>query len=152
MNDVQTLLTDINTNLLEILKLLGLQNGASVKTPVGTDKTVDLKISRIFTTIGISANLSGYKFLREAIKLTIREPNIINNITTQLYPKVAQIFDTSTSKVERAIRHAIDTSYNRGKMENINSLFGMRVYNSREKPTNSEFIALVADKLMLESV
>lgn len=152
MNDVQALLTDINENLLEILKLLGTHNYSYANTPVKDDNTVDKKIAHIFITIGIPANLSGYKYFREAIKLTMDEPNIINNITTRLYPKIAQMFDTSPSKVERAMRHAIDTSYNRGKMENINSLFGVRVYNSREKPTNSEFIALIADNLMLETI
>ena len=88
--------------------------------------------------------------MREAIKLAIENPEIINSITKQLYPAIAEKFETSASKVERAIRHAIEVAWNRGKIENINSIFGIRVYNSNEKPTNGEFIALVADKMLIE--
>ena len=84
--------------------------------------------------------------------MAVENPEIINSITKRLYPEVARVFDTSASKVERAIRHAIEVAWNRGKIENINSLFGIKVYNHNEKPTNGEFIALVADKMILESV
>ena len=113
---------------------------------------LDEKISNIFITVGIPAHIKGYHFLREAIKMAIDNPEIINNITKRLYPEVAESFNTSASKVERAIRHAIEVAWNRGKIENINSLFGIRVYSHNEKPTNGEFIALVADKMLLESV
>lgn len=114
--------------------------------------SLEEKITNIFITVGIPAHIKGYQFLREAIKLAIDNPDIINSITKKLYPCVAEKFDTSPSKVERAIRHAIEVAWNRGKIENINSLFGVRVYNRNEKPTNGEFIALVADKMLLESV
>lgn len=114
--------------------------------------SVDEKISNIFITVGIPAHIKGYHFLREAIKMAIDNPEIINSITKKLYPQVADKFSTTSSKVERAIRHAIEVAWNRGKIENINSLFGIRVYNYNEKPTNGEFIALVADKMLLESV
>ena len=84
--------------------------------------------------------------------MAIDSPEIINSITKRLYPDVAQRFETSPSKVERAIRHAIEVAWNKGKIENINSLFGVKVYSSNEKPTNGEFIALVADKMMLENI
>ena len=113
-------------------------------------KQLDEKISYIFMTVGIPAHIKGYKFLREAIKLSITEPNIINSITKKLYPSIATKYDTSASKVERAIRHAIEVAWNRGKIENINSLFGVTVYSSNEKPTNGEFIALVADKMLMD--
>lgn len=116
------------------------------------NRTLEEKITNIFITVGIPAHIKGYQFLREAIKLAIDNPDIINSITKKLYPEVAEKFDTSPSKVERAIRHAIEVAWNRGKIENINSLFGVRVYNHNEKPTNGEFIALVADKMLLESV
>lgn len=116
------------------------------------NKSVEEKITNIFITVGIPAHIKGYQFLREAIKMAIDNPEIINSITKRLYPEVARRFDTSPSKVERAIRHAIEVAWNRGKIENINSLFGVRVYNHNEKPTNGEFIALVADKMLLESV
>ena len=113
-------------------------------------KILEEKITNIFITVGIPAHIKGYHFLREAIKLAIDTPEIINSITKKLYPAIAERFDTSPSKVERAIRHAIEVAWNRGKIENINSLFGLRVYNSNEKPTNGEFIALVADKMLIE--
>ncbi len=113
-------------------------------------RVLDEKISNIFITVGIPAHIKGYQFLREAIKMAIDNPEIINSITKQLYPSIAVHFDTTASKVERAIRHAIEVAWNRGKIENINNLFGIKVYNSNEKPTNGEFIALVADKMLIE--
>lgn len=108
------------------------------------------KLSNIFITVGIPAHIKGYQFLREAIKLAIKSPDMINNITKKLYPSIADKYNTSSSKVERAIRHAIEVAWNRGKIENINNLFGIKVYSSTEKPTNGEFIALVADKMLIE--
>lgn len=114
------------------------------------NRIIDEKISNIFITVGIPAHIKGYQFLREAIKMAIDTPDIINSITKKLYPAIAEKFETSASKVERAIRHAIEVAWNRGKIENINSIFGLKVYTSNEKPTNGEFIALVADKMLLE--
>lgn len=114
------------------------------------NRNLEEKISNIFITVGIPAHIKGYQFLREAIKMAIDTPEIINSITKKLYPSIAEKFDTSASKVERAIRHAIEVAWNRGKIENINSLFGLKVYSSNEKPTNGEFIALVADKMIIE--
>lgn len=111
---------------------------------------IEEKITNIFITVGIPAHIKGYQFLREAIKLAIANPDIINSITKKLYPTIAEKYDTSASKVERAIRHAIEVAWNRGKIENINNLFGIKVYSSNEKPTNGEFIALVADKMLIE--
>ena len=113
-------------------------------------KLLDERITNIFITVGIPAHIKGYQFLREAIKMAIDSPEIINSITKKLYPSIADKFDTSASKVERAIRHAIEVAWNRGKIENINNLFGIRVYGNNEKPTNGEFIALVADKMLIE--
>lgn len=114
------------------------------------NKGLDEKITNIFITVGIPAHIKGYQFLREAIKMAIESPEIINSITKRLYPSIASKFETSASKVERAIRHAIEVAWNRGKIENINNLFGIRVYGNNEKPTNGEFIALVADKMLIE--
>ena len=115
-------------------------------------KVVEEKISNVFITVGIPAHIKGYQFLREAIKMAIDTPDIINSITKKLYPSIAEKFETSASKVERAIRHAIEVAWNRGKIENINSLFGLKVYSQNEKPTNGEFIALVADKMLMEGL
>ena len=113
-------------------------------------KVLEEKISNIFITVGIPAHIKGYQFLREAIKMAIEKPDIINSITKRLYPSIAERFTTSSSKVERAIRHAIEVAWNRGKIENINNIFGIKVYSQNEKPTNGEFIALVADKMLIE--
>ena len=114
------------------------------------NKEIEEKISNIFITVGIPAHIKGYQFLREAIKLAMDNPEIINSITKKLYPSIADKFETSASKVERAIRHAIEVAWNRGKIENINNIFGLTVYSNNEKPTNGEFIALVADKMLLD--
>ncbi len=122
--------------------------GGTIK--ITKNKQLEEKITNIFITVGIPAHIKGYQFLREAIKLAIANPEIINSITKKLYPSIAERFDTSASKVERAIRHAIEVAWNRGKIENINQLFGITVYTNNEKPTNGEFIALVADKMLIE--
>ncbi len=114
--------------------------------------TLDEKISEIFIPIGIPPHIKGYSYLREGIKLTVEKPYIINSVTKELYPTVSKKFATTPSKVERAIRHAIEVAWNRGRIDAINAIFGTRVYLGTEKPTNSEFIALVADKLILESM
>lgn len=111
---------------------------------------LDEKLSNIFITVGIPAHIKGYQYLREAIKMSIDNPEIINSITKKLYPGIAERFNTSASKVERAIRHAIEVAWNRGKIENINSIFGIKIYSPNDKPTNGEFIALLADKMILE--
>ena len=113
-------------------------------------RQLDEKISNIFISIGIPAHIKGYQFLREAVKLAVEKPEIIGSITKQLYPTIAERFETSSSKVERGMRHAIEVAWNRGKIENINSLFGLKIYSSNEKPTNGELIALIADKMIME--
>ena len=114
------------------------------------NRMLDERITNIFISVGIPAHIKGYQFLREAIKMAVANPEIINSITKRLYPEVAERFDTSASKVERAIRHAIEVAWNKGKIENINQIFGVKVYSGNEKPTNGEFIALVADKMLIE--
>lgn len=114
--------------------------------------SLDEKISNIFISIGIPPHIKGYQYLREGIKMTIENPAIISNVTKELYPSIGEKFSTSASKVERAIRHAIEVAWNRGRVDAINAIFGVRVYIGSERPTNSEFIALVADKLILEGL
>ena len=126
-----------------------MQNQSSVLS-MKNSKQLDEKISNIFISIGIPAHIKGYQFLREAVKLAVEKPEIIGSITKQLYPTIAERFETSSSKVERGMRHAIEVAWNRGKIENINSLFGLKIYNSNEKPTNGELIALIADKMIME--
>ncbi len=114
--------------------------------------TIEEKISEIFISIGIPPHIKGYGYLREGIKMTIEKPYIINSVTKELYPSIAKKFSTTSSKVERAIRHAIEVAWNRGRIDAINAIFGARIYLGNEKPTNSEFVALVADKLILENM
>ena len=113
-------------------------------------RQLDERISNIFISIGIPAHIKGYQFLREAVKLAVEEPEIIGSITKKLYPTIAERFETSSSKVERGMRHAIEVAWNRGKIENINNIFGLKIYNRNEKPTNGELIALIADKMIMD--
>lgn len=115
-------------------------------------KIIEEQITAIFLTIGIPAHVVGYQFLKEAIKLTLENTNLVNNMTKELYPLVAKKFETNPAKIERSIRNAITTAWNRGKMESINQIFGYQIYGKNDKPTNGEFIALVADKIMLDNV
>ena len=112
--------------------------------------SLDEKISKIFINVGIPPHIKGYVFLREGVKMAVDDPSVINNITKKLYPMIGEKFSTTPSKVERAIRHAIEVAWNRGRIETINSILGVRAYIGAEKPTNGEFIALVADKMLLE--
>ena len=130
--------------------LIYAEENALTISKTDSSKEIEEKITNIFITVGIPAHIKGYQFLREAIKLAMENPDIINSITKRLYPSIAERFDTSASKVERAIRHAIEVAWNRGKIENINNIFGLTVYSNNEKPTNGEFIALVADKMLLD--
>lgn len=112
--------------------------------------SLDEQISKIFLTIGIPPHIRGYSYLREGIKIVVKTPTIMNNVTKSLYPQIAEKFSTSPTKAERAMRHAIESAWNRGRTDCINAIFGIRSYVSCEKPTNSEFIALIADKLILD--
>ncbi len=115
-------------------------------------KLLEERISKIFIAIGIPPHIRGYHYLREGIKQTIENPSIMNSVTKELYPRVAEVYHTTISRVERAMRHAIEVGWNRQRVDVINSLFGVKVYLGNDKPTNSEFIALIADKLILEDL
>ena len=114
------------------------------------EMSLEEKISRIFINVGIPPHIKGYSFLREGVVMAVNNPDIINNITKKLYPQIGEKYNTTSSKVERAIRHAIEVAWNRGRIESINSILGVRAYIGAEKPTNGEFIALIADKMLLE--
>ena len=114
-----------------------------------SEETLEAQISRILHTIGIPAHIKGYAYLRSAIIMTVEDPDIINYVTKSLYPSVAKSHHTTTSRVERAIRHAIEIAWARGDVETLNSFFGDTISRQRGKPTNSEFIAMIADKLRM---
>jgi two-component system response regulator (stage 0 sporulation protein A) len=120
------------------------------KFNVGSEKKLEAKITKIIHEIGIPAHIKGYLYLREAIFMVIEDMDFLGAITKELYPNIAVKFNTTPSRVERAIRHAIEVAWTRGKIDTINKLFGYTVSNNKGKPTNSEFIALIADKLRLE--
>lgn len=111
---------------------------------------LEMKISKMLHSLGIPSHIKGYQYIRESIMLIYKNPYIIGGITKELYPEVAEKFKTTSSRVERAIRHAIEVSWNRGDYEYMEELFGHSVDYDRAKPTNSEFIATVADKLRLD--
>lgn len=117
-----------------------------------SDKPLEIRISDALHMIGIPAHIKGYTYLRSAITMTVNDPDIINFVTKSLYPSVAKEFGTSTSRVERAIRHAIEVAWDRGDVDTLNSLFGYTISRQRGKPTNSEFIALISDKLRLNII
>lgn len=116
------------------------------------DNNVDLEvtISEIMHQIGVPAHIKGYQYLREAIILSINNTEMMNSVTKLLYPTVAKTFNTTPSRVERAIRHAIEVAWDRGDVDVLSSYFGYTIQNSRGKPTNSEFIAMISDKLRLK--
>lgn len=111
---------------------------------------LEIDITNLIHEIGVPAHIKGYQYLRDAISLAVSNMDIIGAITKELYPTVATMNNTTASKVERAIRHAIELAWNRGKLETLDALFGYTVQNDKGKPTNSEFIAIIADKLRLE--
>ena len=121
-------------------------------TPAGSAKEEDMEtqVTRIIHQIGVPAHIKGYQYLRTAILMTIQDSDIINSVTKVLYPSVAKQYQTTTSRVERAIRHAIEVAWDRGDLDTLNGYFGYTIQNSRGKPTNSEFIAMIADNMRLK--
>lgn len=111
---------------------------------------IEVKVTEILHQIGVPAHIKGYHYLRDSIIMSVENPDIINAVTKQLYPSVAKKYNTTSSRVERAIRHAIEVAWDRGDVDILNSYFGYTIHNSRGKPTNSEFIAMISDKLRLQ--
>ncbi|MFD1138595.1 sporulation transcription factor Spo0A [Paenibacillus urinalis] len=118
--------------------------------PIGKTKNLDASITSIIHEIGVPAHIKGYQYLREAITMVYNNIEILGAITKTLYPAIAEKFKTTPSRVERAIRHAIEVAWTRGNIDSISHLFGYTINISKSKPTNSEFIAMVADKLRIE--
>ena len=111
---------------------------------------MEAQVTRVIHQIGVPAHIKGYQYLRTAILMTIADNDIINSETKVLYPSVAKKYQTTTSRVERAIRHAIEVAWDRGDLDTLNAYFGYTIQNSRGKPTNSEFIAMIADNMRLK--
>lgn len=120
-------------------------------TPPVKTRNLDVAVTNIIHEMGVPAHIKGYQYLREAIKMVVDEVNLLGGVTKELYPMIAQKFVTTPSRVERAIRHAIELAWDRGNTEMMNKFFGYTINLERGKPTNSEFIAMVADKLRISS-
>lgn len=113
-------------------------------------KSLEAEVTNIIHEIGVPAHIKGYQYLRDAIMMVVKDIEMINSITKQLYPSIAKAYNTTPSRVERAIRHAIEVAWSRGQVETIDALFKYTINIGKGKPTNSEFIAMIADKLRLE--
>lgn len=113
-------------------------------------QTLEEDVTEIIHEVGVPAHIKGYQYLREAIIMSVTNMDMLNSITKILYPGIAKKFDTTPSRVERAIRHAIEVAWSRGKMDTLDDLFGYTISNGKGKPTNSEFIALITDKIRLQ--
>lgn len=136
---------DNHTKLIDNHKMVTYENSNSYK-----ERNLESDVTNIIHEIGVPAHIKGYQYLRDAIMMSVDDNEMLNSITKQLYPSIAKRHKTTPSRVERAIRHAIEVAWSRGKMDTIDDLFGYTVSNGKGKPTNSEFVALIADKIRLE--
>ena len=137
--------------LCENISLMLKKNDTRYKAPIPIDSFgIELRVTEILHEIGVPAHIKGYHYLRDSIMMSVEKPEIINAVTKQLYPSVAKKYNTTSSRVERAIRHAIEVAWDSGDIDVLNSYFGYTIHNDRGKPTNSEFIAMISDRLRLQ--
>ena len=139
---------DVNMLAQRITQLTGWVKNNSYDNR-NQDMDLQVTVSEIMHQIGVPAHIKGYQYLREAIVLSINDREMMSSVTKVLYPTVAKMFSTTSSRVERAIRHAIEVAWDRGDVDVLSSYFGYTIQNTRGKPTNSEFIAMISDKLRL---
>ena len=125
------------------------QNQAGEEKRIAKEYNLEKDVTDMIHEIGVPAHIKGYQYLREAIMMSVEDVEMLNSITKILYPSIAMKYQTTPSRVERAIRHAIEVAWSRGKMETLDALFGYTINIGKGKPTNSEFIALIADKIRL---
>ena len=136
------------SHIESLVRLRGREDGEERANGASAD--MEAQVTKIIHQIGVPAHIKGYQYLRTAILMTIEDTEAINSVTKILYPAVAKKYQTTTSRVERAIRHAIEVAWDRGDVDTLNSYFGYTIQNSRGKPTNSEFIAMIADNMRLK--
>ena len=136
---------DLEQRVLEATNQVETKNGQNLY-----ENELKISVTKLLHELGVPSHIKGYQYIREGILLLYNNPNIVGGITKELYPEIACRFDTSVSRVERAIRHAIEVSWNRGNLDLMEEVFGHSVDYDKAKPTNSEFIVTVADKLKLE--
>ena len=137
-----------------IMALVGAAGKTDMRQTAPTNQSanssLEIRVTEIIHQIGVPAHIKGYQYLRDSILMAIEDEDIINPVTKRLYPAVAKKHSTTSSRVERAIRHAIEVAWDRGDVDILNSYFGYTIHNSRGKPTNSEFIAMISDKFRLQ--
>ena len=141
---------DVNMISERITQLSSPQSFVKIGRGESDKVELEVMVSDIMHQIGVPAHIKGYQYLRESIILSINDPEMLNSVTKLLYPTVAKTFKTTSSRVERAIRHAIEVAWDRGDVDVLSSYFGYTIQNTRGKPTNSEFIAMISDKLRLK--
>jgi len=142
---------DLCDRIIQLCSLSGLIPKTPIRpqAPAAEEPSLEIQVTEILHQIGVPAHIKGYHYLRDSIIMAIETPDIINAVTKQLYPNVAKRYETTASRVERAIRHAIEVAWDRGDVDILNSYFGYTIHNTRGKPTNSEFIAMISDRLRL---
>ncbi|KAB7708817.1 sporulation transcription factor Spo0A [Bacillus aerolatus] len=148
--DIESLFSHIRQVSGNESSLMQCSSQGLMKQPAKKTINLDANITSIIHEIGVPAHIKGYMYLREAISMVYNDIELLGSITKVLYPDIAKKYNTTASRVERAIRHAIEVAWSRGNIDSISSLFGYTVSMTKAKPTNSEFIAMVADKLRLE--
>lgn len=145
LNRVKHVKSSINKKNIEPRKINAFENKEEY-----IEKNLESDVTNMIHEVGVPAHIKGYQYLRDAIMMSINDMEMLNSITKILYPEIAKKNNTTSSRVERAIRHAIEVAWNRGKIDTLEELFGYTINNGKGKPTNSEFIALIADKIRLE--
>lgn len=142
---------DLSERILQLCSISGIvpKNSVRAQTPTSEEPSLEIQVTEVLHQIGVPAHIKGYHYLRDSIIMAIETPDIINAVTKQLYPSVAKRYETTASRVERAIRHAIEVAWDRGDVDILNAYFGYTIHNTRGKPTNSEFIAMISDRLRL---
>ncbi len=143
---------DVDILTERIAQLTGWEGSNSnvIRMKTSAEPDLEITVSEIMHELGVPAHIKGYQYLRDAIILSVNSPEMMNSVTKVLYPTVAKHFSTTSSRVERAIRHAIEVAWDRGDIDVLSSYFGYTIQNTRGKPTNSEFIAMISDKLRLK--
>jgi len=141
---------ELNVLAQRLSELAGWQTSGEELTASKHSNDLEVTITDVMREIGVPAHIKGYQYLRQSIVLTVKDPELMHAVTKLLYPTVAKTNHTTPSRVERAIRHAIEVAWDRGDVDVLSSYFGYTIQNSRGKPTNSEFIAMISDKLRLE--
>lgn len=154
MNTMETRMDAMEQDIKAIKEALGISDSTPTSTVNTANTNIGLslkkKVTNVIHEIGVPAHIKGYQYLREAIIIAVKDMDVINAVTKVLYPEVAKTFQTTPMRVERAIRHAIEAAWDRGDLDVLQQFFGYTVSHTKGKPTNSEFISLIADRILME--